>query len=673
MTPSTKLWLLLGAGISAGAPSNLPLWGEMAQDTTDTLYRTLERKISATGGTGYMLTMGPSNLIKSTAYPEMVLECLCTAYGRTSITRRLCELLDPPGSQPNLCHRTIAQLCRQGQVQGILTTNFDQLIEKALAAQGVAFQVIADGNLPQASTLPIVKAHGTIETGSSLVFTREEYYLGLPENLRNFLKTHMQNSTLVIAGYSGNDIDIFPFVRALIAENVFANVHVVDLKPLQDNKRFHEIRDRIEYHHEPAEVFLCSLANLPVPGRSERKRPDAALIPDSEKYPATLFFGDALLTLGHEPGSAFSIFFLTQDIVEEETGDLRQLCITQLAKSYAKFSHGDNDWGQREYSSGRTLLHKLLEQSDLPRQKKILAEFGRSLASLEVEPGVRRGYSASGFASGMFMPQGPDRFDETPESIEFLYNVLRWELRARIRLCFAALAVAAGEDCPEVQRQSMLATVDKLMHGFEQWQEYFTDSKTSDDLPVLPVFYVRYFRAYRSLIYKNQAGALRDLEECIALSRSRGFYTGTSCCYFLKTKYGIRLSAGEAEESVALQKYCGVDEKRMIASLFQSGRQPFELTINSYKPPLQANIDESKISTYAVTYIIGEQGYGEQEIVTEGVKALSALGAIFNVAPPECKSWIQRAISHEEAFLLNPAAPNRSEEYCDYYHAKQSE
>lgn len=594
MDTSTKLWFLLGAGVSAGSPSNLPLWGEMAQDTMEFLYRTLEHKISATGGEGFRLAKEALELIKNEAYPEVVLECLCAAYGRTSVIGRLRALLNPPDRRPNICHQTIAQFCKQDRVQGILTTNFDTFMEQALQEEGVAFHVVADNNIKQEKTIPVIKAHGTIEDGSSLVFTRGEYYLGLSENLRNFLKSNMKGSTLVIAGYSGNDIDVFPFIRSLILENVFDTVHVVDLVPLKENRRFNELLNRIHYRQEAAEDFLCRLANVLPPTKPERrKRPLSAIVSNDDKYPAALFFGDSLLTLGIRYDLAFRIFFLTQDIVEEETGDLRQLCISQLAKSQALFDTGDNSGGEREYSAGRTMLHDLLNKSDLPKHQNILSEFGRSLASLELEGGVPHGASTSGFLSGMLMPTGPDRFDNTPNSIEFLYNALRWELRARIRACFAALAVAAGPNCPEQQRANMLATAGKLMQGFEKWDTYFTDSRTADELPILPIFYARYFRVFKSLILKNDKGVLQGLNECIAFSQRRGFYIGTSCCYFLKKMYGIALSETERRDYESLQKYCGVNEERMIASLHSSRGKPFELSINNYRPPIKEIRDAS--------------------------------------------------------------------------------
>lgn len=587
MSNSPKIWLLLGAGISTSAPSNLPLWGEIAQDTMQCLYRTLEHKIIATGGDGYLLAKEALDHIRNEAYPEVVLECLCAAYGRTSIVAKLRSVLDPPECRPNTCHRAIAQLCKQGRVKGILTTNFDTLIEKTFDDEAIANHCITTNRVTHNETIPIVKAHGTIDDSSSLVFTRREYYLGLHQNVRDMLQSNMIGSTLVIAGYSGNDMDIFPFVRSMIRNGIFSRICVIDIVPIQENRRFCEMRNCIEYHNETAEDFLCRLANISPPFSPVNcEKRISSILPNDQKYPAALFWGDCLLRLGLKNDLAFSIFFLTQDIVEEETGDLRQLCISLFAKSYALFNKGDNSWGESEYSSGRTLLHNILEKSNLHKYKNILSEFGRSLTALEIEGNVKRMYGSSGFMSGRLMSKGPDRFDDSLQSIDFLYNVLHWEMRARIRTCFSALAFAARTDCTSQQRYSMLGIVDKLMRGFNKWDTYFTGSSSADELPILPVFYSKYFRVYRSIITKNYERAQQDLDECITLCRKRGFYIGTCHCYFLKKICGIGLLETERKEYESIQNYCGVDEKSMIALLYHPGREPFDLTISTYKPPM---------------------------------------------------------------------------------------
>jgi hypothetical protein len=221
-------------------------------------------------------------------------------------------------------------------------------------------------------------------------------------------------------------------------------------------------------------------------------------VPRDDKYSAVLFFGDCLLALGLDNGLAHSLFFLTQDIVEEETGDQRQLAITLLAKGYAQLAMGDTASGEMEYSAGRNLLHTLLTNSNLSAHRDMLSEFGGALAGLETEAGIQRWFGASGFMSGCIMPRGPDAFGSSDQ--ELLRTVLYWELRTRIRLCFSALAAASTPGCSTQQQNDMLALPAKLMSGFHRWQQYFPESKPADELPLLPPFYSDYFATYRRLL-----------------------------------------------------------------------------------------------------------------------------------------------------------------------------
>jgi hypothetical protein len=71
---------------------------------------------------------------------------------------------------------------------------------------------------------------------------------------------------------------------------------------------------------------------------------------------------------------------------------------------------------------------------------------------------------------------------------------------------------------------------------------------------------------------------------------------------------------------------------------------------------------------FTVTHIISNQGYGEEEIVTRDVEANTAIEAIRKLAL--CEGWVERASNWDRGALLNPEAPNRSEDYCDYYMAE---
>jgi hypothetical protein len=589
MNENTKMWFVLGAGVSAGPPSNLSLWGEISRDTRQFLCRTVEHKVRASGGDGYWLAKAALGLIGDGVWPETVLECLSRVYGRTRVSDELRSLLSPAGSGPNACHRAVARLAKNGRVAGVLTTNFDTLLEKALDAEQIPCHVLTTPRLEPDGRLPLIKIHGTIVDTSSLAFTRNEYFLGLSSAAAESLQSQMAGSILVVAGYGGNDIDVFPLIRSMIQRRRFAKVTVVDPTPLASNRRFHAIRDFIEYHNAPAELFLCELAGMPHPRPAQRQRGLGNIMPRDDKYSAALFFGDCLLALGLDNGLAHSLFFLTQDIVEEETGDQRQLAITLLAKGYAQLAMGDTARGEMEYSAGRNLLHTLLTNRNVSAHRDMLSEFGGALAGLETEADIQRRFGASGFMSGCIMPRGPDAFGSSDQ--ELLRTVLYWELRTRIRLCFSALAAASTPGCSTQQQNDMLALPAKLMSGFHRWQQYFPESKPADELPLLPPFYSDYFATYRRLLAGDR-GSAAALDDCARTARRSGFYLGVGQCFFLKQKAGLELSTAERDEYAAIQELCGVDEERVIAPLFRPC-QPFELTITRYEPPIKDIRDAS--------------------------------------------------------------------------------
>lgn len=585
MSNTPRIWFLLGAGTSAGAPSSISLWGEICADTQQFLYKTLEYKVRATGGDGYLHARDALQQIAEQAYPETILECLTRVYGRSGVANVLRSVLSPSDAAPNICHRVIAQLCKQGRATGIMTTNFDVLQEKALEEENVAYRVVSPGDIHAEGYLPVIKLHGTIDDASSLVFTRNEYYLGICQSDIEALWSRMAKSHLVIVGYSGNDIDVFPVIRSMINEGCFSCVTILDRAPLTQNKRYNALQRPIEYSSGPAEESLCRLAGMPVPSTfEERKRRISAVVPSDDKYSAALFFGDCLLSLGLRHDLAFNLFFLTQDIVEEETGDVRQLCVSLFAKSCALAAMGDNTWAESEYSGGRTQLHNLLANSNLPAQREMLSEFSGSLAALEIQNGVQRVYGASGFASGRLMPKGSDSFDDSTRGLEFLRTVLHWELRARIGLCFAAFGTARDSSCQAAERQEMMQVPEKLMYGFRNWESHFPGHSRGEEFPLIPSFYSRFFRAYQRFLLQDQE-ATSDLDACVRMAKRGGFHAGVAQSYFLKKTFGVALAPSELRDYTTIQELCGINERTMLAPLFRAGRA-FKLSITNYRPPV---------------------------------------------------------------------------------------
>lgn len=100
---------------------------------------------------------------------EALLEALAgTDAARQALLRSYFEVHPETGApiEPTAAHHALAQLCLAGYVRVVLTTNFDNLIERALDAAGVTAQVLSSeraikGRIPLVHAAPtVVKLHG---------------------------------------------------------------------------------------------------------------------------------------------------------------------------------------------------------------------------------------------------------------------------------------------------------------------------------------------------------------------------------------------------------------------------------------------------------------------------------------------------------------------------------
>jgi hypothetical protein len=228
---SRGLVVLFGAGMSADAPSNLPVGPSLSHAITlaleghdlgprllcpasshidpasDTTWWEVYERIS--GREAFRL--------------EVVLEMMTIVLG----TRGLEVLAFMNDVSPNQNHYALARLAAGGTT--LLTTNFDCCVEQAhldLASAHIA--VLADDEdilrhyshprraLP-AST--IVKLHGSLRypdgqaAWRTIVATLETLSTALSEPKRRILDDSLRGRTLLIAGYSARDFfDIYPYL-----------------------------------------------------------------------------------------------------------------------------------------------------------------------------------------------------------------------------------------------------------------------------------------------------------------------------------------------------------------------------------------------------------------------------------------------------------------------------
>jgi hypothetical protein len=148
--------------------------------------------------------------------------------GPTSAVRRdivsgFFEPTDEERSQglkvPGPAHRAIAELVKRGTVRLILTTNFDRLLEDAIAEAGVQPEVVSSiaeiaGMTPLIhSRCTIIKLHGDYSSLDQRHTVDE--LATYPDELKNLLATALDEHGLIISGWSGEwDAALVEAIRA---------------------------------------------------------------------------------------------------------------------------------------------------------------------------------------------------------------------------------------------------------------------------------------------------------------------------------------------------------------------------------------------------------------------------------------------------------------------------
>jgi tetratricopeptide (TPR) repeat protein len=136
----------------------------------------------------------------------------------------------------NACHGALAVLAQTRVLRALVTTNFDRLAERALAAAGVETRVFCDDAdfaqldrfLEKAgAALPVIKVHGTVDRVETMVDTLRQRVVGRPEALERALVTLFGRHAVLVAGFSGADLAYDPDYLGLRAGAAASPVFVV--------------------------------------------------------------------------------------------------------------------------------------------------------------------------------------------------------------------------------------------------------------------------------------------------------------------------------------------------------------------------------------------------------------------------------------------------------------
>lgn len=189
-----KLVVIAGAGISKD--SGIPLWGE----------------------TGALILESLGLPPDTNAEPTVVGQWLYNARGEKEYNDKIREILNyNRNPQPNPIHKELVSL----EPKHIITTNFDDLIEKALEERqkhlpGVPYNIISkDSDFPYASTDRfIVKMHGDWNL-MNFIF-KEDDYLNYSKNMpltESFVKGIFSSNLVLFIGFSFSDSNLKQIVN----------------------------------------------------------------------------------------------------------------------------------------------------------------------------------------------------------------------------------------------------------------------------------------------------------------------------------------------------------------------------------------------------------------------------------------------------------------------------
>src|SRR5262245_34255258 len=203
----------VGAGASAIAPSSLPTWSQFNSLLLEALCNALAAFSGNRQPTNEMLESFRWRRDRTEFFsPDFQAQLMEEEVGADYFA--VWQSIDSGVYGP--VHAGLAELAAQRRLAAIVTTNFDQLTEKALSARGEKFQVFHDlPRFERLSTLlesrgkrrplPVIKIHGSIHDRASLVDTLRQRIAGRPQSLLDALRRLLERHPWLFLGFSGAD------------------------------------------------------------------------------------------------------------------------------------------------------------------------------------------------------------------------------------------------------------------------------------------------------------------------------------------------------------------------------------------------------------------------------------------------------------------------------------
>jgi hypothetical protein len=289
-----SLAVLAGAGISR--PSKLPLGGEIVAKIIQLLTERAECL-------GFKLSKGIRNILLQIR-PEIVFDVLQSNYKLNTFNASglpMSEILSGfKDAMPNGIHYFLAHLLSTGSASVVVTTNYDDLIEKAYSfarklggfpdARPQVVSTVRDLARLNPGAADVFKIHGNLD-GRPKASPRfaVQHFASVPEKFLKRFQRILETNDLLVLGYSGrDDFSLKPLLLSPLprrsARRIFwiehLSPHATDILGLQTNPPREIIRSRDRR-------FLHNVATATV-RKAVAKNGSALLTTNTEEFVAQL-------------------------------------------------------------------------------------------------------------------------------------------------------------------------------------------------------------------------------------------------------------------------------------------------------------------------------------------------------------------------------------------------
>jgi tetratricopeptide (TPR) repeat protein len=206
--------LLCGSGVSAVEPSSVPTWPGLNSAVLDGVKSlALKSVISAPDIRDAVLSLHADDIPIGT-FSQVLSDAFAGRFWMGVLT-----VLD--GDVTNPVHEAIAESVRDGSTcRGVITTNFDTLIERACREAGFEVTVVVPRSAPgpaffeegpTGGARPVLcKIHGTASDPGSMVDLQIDKSKGLDPSIQSLIASACHDRHLVVLGFSGEDFSSDP-------------------------------------------------------------------------------------------------------------------------------------------------------------------------------------------------------------------------------------------------------------------------------------------------------------------------------------------------------------------------------------------------------------------------------------------------------------------------------